>query len=282
MKLKFRIEQDQSLRDFIAEHDISDKLLTAVKTEGDMRVNGTHVTIRCLLRKNDVLEIIFPKEKRGKQLTPAKMDLDIIYEDDYLLVVNKPAMMPCIPDHRYHDQTLANGLIAYYESIELDSTIHFVNRLDRETSGLLIVAKYRYIHYLLSKEHIERKYVALAYGHVGDQTIDLPIGRINKNVRREILPAGKPSVTHCHVLKQGENFSIVECQLETGRTHQIRVHLSAIGHPLIGDRLYGNIENLADTYFLHSYQLSFVHPITKQILNFVRERKIEEIYFCSM
>lgn len=282
MELKFKIEQDQLLRDFIDEHDISDKLLSAIKTNGDMRVNGIHVTIRCLLRKNDVLEIIFPEEKRGKQLTPTKMELDIIYEDDYLLVVNKPAMMPCIPDHRYHDQTLANGLIAYYEAIRLDSTIHFVNRLDRETSGLLIVAKYRYIHYLLSKEHIERKYIALAYGHVTDQTIDLPIDRVNKNVRREILPTGKPSVTHCRVLKHGENFSIVECQLETGRTHQIRVHLSAVGHPLIGDRLYGDIKNLADTYYLHSYQLSFIHPITKQTLCFVRERKIDETYFCCI
>ncbi|WP_041139000.1 RluA family pseudouridine synthase [Beduini massiliensis] len=281
MKLKFKIKQDQQLREFIAEHDISEKLLSAIKNNGDLRVNGEHVTVRCLLRKEDMLEIIFPEEKRGKQLTPAKMDLDILYEDEYLLVVNKPAMMPCIPDHRYHDQTLANGLIAYYESIGLDSTIHFVNRLDRETSGLLIVAKYRYIHYLLSREYIERKYMALAYGQVSDQTIDLPIGRLSRHVRREILPAGKPSVTHCHVLKQGEHFSLVECRLETGRTHQIRVHLSAIGHPLIGDRLYGDIRNSAGTYYLHSYQLRFTHPITKQVLMFVEERPIDEAYYQS-
>lgn len=279
MKLSFKIEQDQSLRDFINAHDISDKLLSAIKTNGDMKVNGKHVTIRCLLRKNDILEIIFPEEKRGKQLTPDIMDLDIIYEDDYLLVVNKPSMIPCIPDHRYHDHTLANGLIAYYETIGLDSTIHFVNRLDRETSGLLIVAKYRYIHYLLSKEHIERKYAALVDGHFSDQTIDLPIGRRNNNVRREVLPTGKPSVTHCHVLKQGDHFSVVECQLETGRTHQIRVHLTAVGHPLIGDRLYGDIKNTANTYYLHSCQLSFTHPITKQPMTFVREREIGEVYF---
>ncbi len=276
MKLTYTILKEEPLRDFVKAQHISDKLLSAIKSKGDMRVNGIHVTIRYLLKKNDILEIDFPKEERGMQLTPTQMALDIVYEDEYLLVVNKPAMMACIPDHRYHDGTLANGLIDYYEKIGLESTVHFVNRLDRETSGLLIIAKYRYIHYLLSVTIIERKYKALVYGHVSSQNINLPIGRKDNNVKREIMNDGKVAITHCRLIKQEKNHSLVECRLETGRTHQIRVHMSAIGHPLIGDSLYGDIQNEAKTYYLHSYYVSFTHPITKEVLTFVKERAIDE------
>lgn len=279
MKLEYQITENQLLRDFIKEIDISDKLLSAIKNNGDLKVNGHHVTVRYELKAHDHLEIIFPKENRGQQLSSVQMNLDIVYEDDYLLVLNKPPMIPCIPDHRYHNNTLANGLIAYYEKIGLESTIHFVNRLDRETSGLLIVAKYRYIHYLLCKQHIQRIYLALVWGQVKDQIINLPIGRMGKNVVRKVISTGKPSITHCHLLRSGENWSLVECQLETGRTHQIRVHLSAIGHPLIGDTLYGKIPNATNTYYLHSHSICFIHPITKQPLYFTKEREIEESYY---
>lgn len=266
MKLIYKIKKEQLLRDFLKENDISDKLLCDIKSSGDLLVNKNHVTVRYVLQENDELEIVFPQEIRGKQLTPFEYDLDIVYEDEYLFVINKPAKMPCIPDHRYHDQTLANALVAYYDKINLDSTIHFVNRLDKDTSGLLIVAKYRYIHYLLSKSHITRYYHALVEGNIKDITINLPIERLNKSVKRSIGKTGKSSVTHCSLVEKIGDFSLVQCILETGRTHQIRVHLSSIGHPLVGDTLYGS-KYLQD-YYLNSFYLEFIHPITRKILKF--------------
>lgn len=143
MKLTFIAKESILLRDFLKQQDISDKFLTDIKFQGDILVNGQHQTVRYQLTANDRVDVIFPKESRGRQLTAYCYKLKIVYEDEYLLVIDKPAGMPCIPDHRYHQETLANALIFYYEQIHLESTIHFVNRLDRETSGLLIVAKYR-------------------------------------------------------------------------------------------------------------------------------------------
>ena len=273
MKLSFVIQEEILLRDFIKLHDISDKALAAIKNEGDLVVNGNHVTVRYPLQPNDHLDIIFPKEKKGKQLEPYDYPLDILYEDEYLLIVNKPAGMPCIPDHRYHNQTLANVLVSYYLKIGLESTIHFVNRLDRETSGLLVVAKYRYIHHLFSKVDIQRKYLALVHGKMKDQTIDLPIYRKGNSVKRCIDPLGKPSITHCRVIKEGKQWTWMECLLETGRTHQIRVHLSAIGHPLVGDSLYGYEQDVLESYFLHSYDISFIHPISSKKIHLTKQRK---------
>lgn len=266
MKLTYQIREDILLRDFLKQQDISDKLLSAIKNQGDILVNHCHQTVRYKLSVGDQVEVIFPQEKRGMQLEPYYYDLKIIYEDDYLLVIDKPAGMPCIPDHRYHDKTLANALIYHYDQIRLESTIHFVNRLDKETSGLLIVAKYRYIHYLLSKKHICRKYLAYIQGEIEKQTICLPIFRSGKSVVRCIDQRGKTSITHCIPYKMVESNQLIECQLETGRTHQIRVHLSAIGHPLIGDHLYGGKKNEAGTYYLHSYFVEFEHPITHQTI----------------
>lgn len=279
MKLEFYITEEIVLCDFLKQQDISDKFLASIKADGDLRVNYQHVTVRYILKRGDYLEVIFPPEKRGKQLTAFLYPLDIVYEDEFLLVINKPSQMPCIPDHRYHDKTLANAIIGYYQKIQLDSTIHFVNRLDKETSGLLIVAKYRYIHYLLSKQHIERRYIALVGGEMSDQSICLPIYRESASVKRCIDIRGKEALTHCKVVEKNKKYSIVDCQLETGRTHQIRVHLSAVGHSLIGDLLYGGLPNQAHSFFLHSYEVKFIHPVTKQECLIQKKREIHEDYY---
>lgn len=250
----------------MSEHHISKKLLCDIKQEGKLMVNHIEVTVRYKLQIGDYLEIIFPKEKRGKQLIPNKMDLKIIYEDEYFLVLDKPSGVPCIPNQRYHDYTLANGIIDYYEHIHLDSTVHFINRLDKETSGLVIISKYRYIHYLFSITPIRRCYYALVEGECPTMTIDQPIYRATSSVKRCIHHLGKKAVTHCLFVEKIGDCSLVKCELETGRTHQIRVHLSSIGHPLVGDSLYDSKYHCK--LYLRSYYLEFYHPITHQLLTF--------------
>jgi len=173
---------------------------------------------------------------------------------------------------------LSHALLHYYEQHHIASTIHLVNRLDRDTSGLLIVAKHRYVHHLFSKEqrhhNIHRTYRALVHGVLpGDNgTINEPIGRKNESIiEREVRPDGQHAVTHYEVLERFNDYTYVQLKLETGRTHQIRVHLSHLGHPLLGDELYGGRRDAIERQALHSYELNFYHPILQKAFSFTAE-----------
>ncbi len=263
MILSFTIAEPMVLRDYLKQCHISNQLLADIKNHGDLLVNHEHVTVRYQLLPGDVLEIVMPKEARGEQMIPEMMPLNILYEDDYLLIVDKPVNMPCIPDHNYHGHTLANGLLYYYDTIGLDSTIHLINRLDKDTSGIVMIAKYRYIHALFANVPIYKAYIAHVEGEVKeDIMIDKRIAREEKGVRRIISSEGKRAVTEVHVLFASKESSYVRCILHTGRTHQIRVHLSSIGHPLVHDTLYGAHEK--GQYELRCQCVQFIHPITKE------------------
>ena len=256
-------DHQSRIDDFAYKHHISKKCLKDIKMKGDIRVNGEHVSVRYLLQTGDHLSFIFPKE--DNQITPENIPLNIVYEDDYFLIIDKQSDIVTIPTRGHQSHTLANAISYYYQQIHLDSTVHFVNRLDKETSGLMIVAKYRYIHDLFEKnfDHIYRLYRAHVKGYVESGTIDRPIARVDKEMKRIIDEQGKPSVTHYRALAHQDDISYVSFRLETGRTHQIRVHMASIGHPLIGDSLYGDGEGQFD---LDSYKIVFTHPITKQII----------------
>lgn len=265
MKRQWVVEAQHAqirIDDFAYQHGMSRKTLKDIKLRGDILVNNVHRTVRYLLQPGEVVTFLYPDEIN--QMKAVNIPLQIIYEDDYLLVVHKPKGLPCIPTKAHPYYTLANALTYYYQQIHLPSTVHLVNRLDKDTSGLLIVAKYRDIHDCMMKDfqHIYRQYQAHVHGHVGQGTIRLPIYCEGQGMTRIIDERGKDSCTHYKCLDYKQDTSLVEFVLETGRTHQIRVHMKAIGHPLIGDELYGDGQGIFD---LESVMVAFQHPVTKQI-----------------
>lgn len=266
------------LRDYLrTKKQISNRLLTDIKFSGGMILcNGQEVTVRYKVQVGDEVTIIFPKETRSESLQSTEMPLNILYEDDVLLIVNKPAGIPTIPSRFHPDYSLANGILYYYEKKKIQSTIHIVNRLDRDTSGVVIVAKHRFIHSLLSIEQkqnrLKRTYEALVSGVVREQkgTIDLPIGRKEGSIiERAIDENGQQAITHFEVLRSFQSFTHLRLTLETGRTHQIRVHMQAYGHPLLGDELYGGEKIEINRQALHSKEAIFIHPLTGETLTIV-------------
>jgi len=265
---------NKSLGDFLKQQDLSKKAVIALKHRGgEICVNTVERTTRFILHVGDVITVTFPDEPVSNSLLPIPMAINVVYEDAFLLVVEKKEGMPVIPtgDHR---TSLANGILAYYEQIGLKSTVHFVSRLDKDTSGLLVVAKYRHIHHLMTADikAITRKYYALVSGILKDSgCVDAPIYKPSvTGVKRVVHPSGQRAITHYEVVQQFEGRTLVSCTLETGRTHQIRVHMAYIGHPMLKDPLYGDgIEG--DMQLLHSYFLEFIHPITGERLSFKTE-----------
>lgn len=254
------------IREFICPAFCSAKALKRIKANGKILVNQVEQTVRYILQVGDQLEILFPEEKTS--MVPSTLPINIVYEDDDFLVVDKKQGMPSIPTKRYPTDTLANALVAYYQEHNIVATIHLVNRLDKDTSGLLLVAKSGYMHHQMSKDikQVTRVYHGIVEGILeGDGTIDSAIAKEENSVKRYISNHGKPAITHYRALKVlSNNTTLVECILETGRTHQIRVHMAALGHPLLGDTLYGSVEE--GPYYLESVSLCFVHPrINKRI-----------------
>lgn len=273
MKWHITNEHDgMMIRDFLRNYlHFSRRILISVKTEGKILVNGNPVSVREHLQAGDVLEVQFPKEEIAGFMHPEAIDISIVYEDDALLIVNKPANMATIPSLHHPGGTVANGLLHHYREAELPYTVHVVTRLDRDTSGLVLIAKHRYSHSLLAKLQksgkIKRKYRAVVEGKLAAKqgTIRAPIGRKEGSIiERTVTETGKDAITHYSVLKASELHSYIDIDLETGRTHQIRVHFSHIGHPLAGDDLYGGSTKVISRQALHCYYISFEHPFTRE------------------
>lgn len=265
-------DANKLIKQFLAEHEISRRALTDIKFNGGfITVNGKEENVRYKLCDGDILEVIFPPEERSETLLKEDVSLDIVFEDQSILIINKPPYMSTIPSREHPTGSLANALMGYYEKQSLESSAHIVTRLDRNTSGLVLIAKNRYIHHLCSllqqKREIKRTYQALVVGSFSEEsgTIEAPIGRKDSSIiEREVRSDGQYACTHFEVLKQYDGFSLVKVWLETGRTHQIRVHMSYIGHPLLGDELYGGSTSKLRRQALHCSDLEFIHPITKK------------------
>lgn len=256
---------------------ISRRALVDIKfAGGDILVNGNHVTVRESLHMGDCLTIKFPPEQRNNTIIPENIQLDIVYEDEYILVLNKPPFMASIPSREHHRKTLANALLYYYDQIGLHATIHIVNRLDRDTSGLMIVAKNSHVHHLFSLEQkkgtIHRQYEAIVHGIIENTSglVHAPIGRKESSIiEREVRNDGQQAITHYEIIKVFKDKTWVSLKLDTGRTHQIRVHMSYLGHPLLGDGLYGGRQDLIARQALHSKSLQFYHPVLEKNLEFI-------------
>ena len=269
----------QPLLSFLKHKNYSSQIITHLKhTENGILLNGEWGRVRDILQAGDKLTIQLTEEDSSDNIVPAKLSLDIVYEDEDILVVNKAANTPIHPSQGNYDNTLANAVAYYYQQKNETFTYRCINRLDRDTTGLLIIAKHMYSASLLSEmvanREIYREYLAIATGEVPKEGIIIaPIGRVDgSTIERHVDELqGDYACTHYKSLAYNNGFSLVSLKLETGRTHQIRVHMKHIGHPLPGDFLYNPDYSVIKRQALHSHRLVFKHPITGESLEFVAD-----------
>lgn len=270
-------EEGRKIGDFLREKGYSRHLLRQLKeTEDGLLRNAQPTFTTVALKAGDRIQVrLLEKAEGSEAIMPAPLPFEIVYEDEDLLVVNKPADMPIHPSFQNHGNTLADALTWHYQQHGEDFVYRCINRLDRDTTGLLIVAKHLLSASILSdmvgKREIHREYLAIVKGIPPENgTISAPIGRKKGSaILREVnFETGEPAVTHFARLEIRNGLSLVSLKLETGRTHQIRVHMSYIGCPLIGDYLYYPECSRISRQALHSHRLSFLHPITGKALSF--------------
>ena len=265
------------LLSFLKDKKYSSQVITHLKrTENGIMLNGIWGRVRDLLHTGDTLEISIVETTGSENIVPSALPLDIVYEDDDFMVINKPANMPIHPSQGNYDNTLANAIAYHYAQKGIPFTYRCINRLDRDTTGLLILAKHMYSASLLSdmvqNRDIHREYLAIATGIVPSEgIIEAPIGRVDgSTIERQIdMENGDYACTHYKRLLYNKGYSLVSLKLATGRTHQIRVHMKHIGHPLPGDFLYNPDYSVIHRQALHSYRLQFSHPITNKKMEFI-------------
>ena len=274
MELEYLVENDKykNINEILSlEFKISTRLKNKLIRKNKIFLNGCVCDTRSSVSIGDILSVSFDYVEDNSNIVPKEMPLDIVYEDNWLLVVNKPSGIAIHPSILHFDNSLSNGIRFYFDKIGLKKKIRPVNRLDIDTSGLVLFAKCEYIQECLSLQMQEgifkKEYLCLVSGVFDKKlgTIDKPIARKEGSIiERCISEKGKKAITKYKVIKEFNNCSLVHCILETGRTHQIRLHMASIGHPIIGDTLYGTPSLLISRQALHSYKIKFIHPITKK------------------
>lgn len=253
----------------------SSKLITALKkTEDGILKNNERAFTSHILNRGDILTINI-NEEPSENIVKAFVNFEIVYEDEDMMVINKPSGVPTHPSMDNYENSVANGIMYYFGKQGKSLAFHAVNRLDKDTSGLMIVAKNPYVHARLSDclhtDTFIRKYKCIVHGIADNEgIIDAPIKRKEDSaIERCVSWDGQRAVTKYKKIAEYNDFSELEIELETGRTHQIRVHMAYIGHPLVGDFLYGVEErDIAKRQFLHSYYIEFIHPVTDEKMKF--------------
>lgn len=274
MELNYIVKNsDISIRQILKnEFDMSERFILKLKTNKCIYINNVCVPIYSSISEGDTLSIREDFIEDSDGIVPNdSIILNILFEDDYLLIIDKPAGIAVHPSILHYDNSLSNGVKSYFEKIGLKKKIRPVNRLDKDTSGIVIFAKNEYIQESLVRQMnnniFKKKYIAVLDGLLEENsgTINAPIARKKDSIiERCIDDSGDIAISHYKVLQRLGNMTEVEYTLETGRTHQLRVHSAFIGHPIIGDSLYGNESDLISRQALHSYYAEFIHPITKK------------------
>lgn len=278
-KLKYVIEKEHEkmkLREFLMHvKKLSGRLVKGAARDGRITVNKNIVKLNYILGYNDVVEVDVDKEEE-QNIEPEKMDIDIIYEDSDMVIVNKPANMVVHPTKSHPDGTLANGLLYYFRNKGEGCIVRLVSRLDMDTSGLIIIAKNQFSHMALSGnmkgKEFEKSYLAVIHGNLKESKgrIELPIyWDKDKGIKRIVDERGQESITDYEVIENYDGADLVKLTLRTGRTHQIRVHMSYLGHPIFGDSLYGTSDDRSyiGRQALHAYKLSFRHLRTGNFIS---------------
>ena len=246
---------------------------------GEVLVNGNKVSPSYKVHENDEISINYVEKEDEKDLKPLELALDVVYEDNDVLVINKPKGLVVHPGGGHYDDTLVNALI--YNEKELSNInglnrVGIVHRIDKDTSGLLLICKNNFAHKEIASQlethSMHREYIALVDGIITSDSGKI-IGKIGRSKENRLKMAidninGKEAITHFEVLKRYKKYTLIKCRLETGRTHQIRVHMSSINHPLVGDKIYGGSTSLYNEgQLLHAYNLTFNQPSTKKEVN---------------
>ena len=263
-----RENNGSTLRTFLRKAcGITARSMTLLKySEGGIYRKDALIKAHEIVYAGDIITLKLPSEQND--ITPVEGELSILYEDDYLLVVNKPDDMPVHPTKIHQLDTLANIVSFYQQSRGESYVFRALNRLDKDTSGCVMIAKDR-LSYALVKDSIRKTYIAVCEGVIEDEgCIDRPIGLENgSKMKRTVREDGAKAITHYQPLSYGNGHTLLKLWLESGRTHQIRCHMSSIGHPLAGDDLYGGSRKFISRQALHCHEIGFVHPITHETIH---------------
>jgi len=272
---------------------MSERFIRKIKLNDKITCNGEHLRINDTVEPDNVITIDLNFEEESENIDAVSTPLDILYEDDWFIVINKPANMVVHPSVLHRTDSLANAVKFYLDNKNEKIKMRFVNRLDRDTTGIVIFAKSEYIQESLAMQMQDgtliKEYRTIVEGILeGSGTIDKPIKREEGSIMtRVVADDGERAVTHYEVLQTMNDMSLLKVILETGRTHQIRVHMKSIGHSLVGDDLYGNKSELINRQALHAYRVEFIHPVTGEKMEFVAEipddmEKIMKKKTCSL
>ena len=260
--------KEQTAKDYLKRHEnISSSLWKKIKRQNEFFLNGQKTApTRAVVKPGDIIEYRITEQSK---VIPADLPLTICYEDEYMLIAAKPAGMLTHPLTFEAENTLANAVMHHFQKTGQQIGCHPLYRLDRNTSGLVIFAKLPQLQHLFGDNHqqLKRYYLAIVHGSISppDGTVDAPIGRAADSIiLHQVSLDGKRAITYYRTLKTYPDYSLVELNLATGRTHQIRVHMAHLGHPLLGDDLYGGRRDLITRHALHAYRLQFTHPFTHE------------------
>ena len=271
MEIIYNVRNELNIKEVLRKSlSMSSRLITKIKYN-HLYLNGSHCSVNSTVQTGDIVCVDFNyTEDNSNIVSNPQIKLDILYEDELYIIINKPSNMPIHPSMEHYTDSLSNGVKTYFDSIHLHKKIRPVNRLDKDTSGIVVFAKNEYAQE--NFKPICKEYIAIINGiFSGNGIIDLPIGRKNGSIIERCIDYenGDSAITEYEVIKNISeyNLSIVKCTLMTGRTHQIRVHLANKLSPILGDTLYGSTSNLINRQALHSYHLRLIHPINKKVID---------------